>query len=74
MSLHRRRTLILTDKKSLWLHSHSGNCCQEDPTPLRILNKNPSIGDSRRECGDWKSVPMEELQEPEVGGRTLQQS
>lgn len=25
---------------------------QEDPAPLRVLSKIPSITDSRRECGD----------------------
>jgi hypothetical protein len=68
------RTLILTDKKSLWLHSCWENFSQEDPAPLRILSKNPSITDSRRECGDWNSVLMEQCQEPEGGCRTLQQS
>lgn len=67
MSLHRRRTLILTAQESLWPRSNSVNCCQEDPAPFRVLSKIPSITNRRRECGDWKSIAMEELQEPEVG-------
>lgn len=64
--LAQRGALILTAKESLCLCSHSVNCCQEDPAPLPVLSKIPSITDRRRECGHWKSIGKEELQEPEV--------